>query len=95
MKLGWPSWMRSRKQKSTGRVENSLSPALPYQTVHAVLRVFASQSPANPNSRTRLSNILHIKACTDFQPAVVGTLYNPCAYIAVGSGNGRCQFHDP
>ena len=34
--------------KSMGRVENSLSPALSHQTVHAVLRVFASQKPCQP-----------------------------------------------
>ncbi|MFY9260107.1 MAG: hypothetical protein WAO71_06295, partial [Gallionella sp.] len=34
-----------------GRVENRLSPALPHQTVHAL-------------TRTRLSDVLHAKACT-------------------------------
>jgi hypothetical protein len=28
-------------------------------------------------SRTRLSDVLHAKACADFQPAAVGTLYSP------------------
>ena len=31
-----------------GRVEDRLAPALPHQTVHAVLRVFASQNPCLP-----------------------------------------------